>query len=302
MSATRYGFIDTKGELVIPSPHGTPFSFNEGMARMPVGGGWAFIDVKGETKLTVKRAFMGFSDGMALTDEGFIDPSGKLVLPVVFKANFTKYVIAGATYVNVGRFDSGLAPVMRSGAKASDGYINPQGEVVLDGFGGGLARAFSKGRALVGLKKPPKGETSRLIDPTGTCLATYSFESMGSTFMDGLVVVVQGTKLGFVNEAGEWGLAPEIPSWDGALSECWFSEGLARMKVKGRYGFIDKKGAQVIEPRFEAVNGGFSEGLAAVKVGGLFGYIHPDGSWALTPRFASAQPFTHGRAVVLNAG
>ncbi|WP_223747946.1 MULTISPECIES: WG repeat-containing protein [unclassified Myxococcus] len=69
-----------------------------------------------------------------------------------------------------------------------------------------------------------------------------------------------------------------------------------------RYGFIDTKGELVIEPRFEAVNGGFSEGLAAAKEGGLFGYIHPDGSWALTPRFASAQPFTHGRAVVLNAG
>ncbi|MCP3065134.1 WG repeat-containing protein [Myxococcus sp. K38C18041901] len=301
MSATRYGFIDMKGELVIPSPHGSPFNFNEGMARMPMGGSWAFIDVKGETKLTVKRAFSGFNDGMALTDEGFIDPSGKVVLPVAFKANYTKYVIAGASYANVGRFDSGLAPVMRSGAKASDGYINHQGEVVLDGFGGGLARTFFKGKALVSLKKPPKGETSRLIDPKGTCLATYSFESMGTTFMDGLVVVVQGEKLGFVNEAGEWVLEPVFPAWDRGLSECWFNEGLARVQVKGRYGFIDKKGAHVIEPRFEAVNGGFSEGLAAVKEGGLFGYIHPDGSWALTPRFASAQPFTHERAVVLPA-
>ena len=44
---TRYGFIDTTGELVIPSPHGTPFAFNEGLARMPAGDGWAFVDMTG---------------------------------------------------------------------------------------------------------------------------------------------------------------------------------------------------------------------------------------------------------------
>ncbi|MET0401305.1 MAG: WG repeat-containing protein [Cystobacter sp.] len=302
MSATRYGFIDTTGEVVIPSPHGTPFAFNEGLARMPVGEGWAFIDVRGEQRLKVKRAFSGFSDGLALTDTGFIDTRGALVLPVTFKANFTRYVIGGVSYVNVGRFGSGLAPVMRSGAKASDGYINPQGEVVLEGFGGGLARPFLKGRALVALKKRPKGEHWRLIGPDGACLATYPFETMSTWFSEGLALVEQGRTFGFVDEAGAWVLEPTLSSWEGALSECWFSEGLARVKVKGRHGFIDKTGAQVIEPRFEAVSGAFSEGLAAVKEGGLFGYIRPDGSWAVTPRFASAQPFSHGRAVVLSAG
>ncbi|WNG17044.1 WG repeat-containing protein [Cystobacter fuscus] len=302
MSATRYGFIDTTGELVIPSPHGTPFAFNEGLARMPAGDGWAFVDVKGQQALKVRRAFSGFSDGLALTDTGFIDTRGTLVLPVTFKANFTRYVIAGASYSNVGRFGSGLAPVMRSGAKATDGYINPQGEVVLDGFGGGLARSFLKGKALVALKKPPKGEYWRLIDPKGACLATYPFETMSTSFSEGLALVQKGKTFGFVDEAGTWVLEPTISCWEGELSECWFNEGLARVKVKGRYGFIDKKGAQVIEPRFEAVNGAFSEGLAAVKEGGLFGYVRPDGSWAVTPRFAVAQPFSHGRAVVLLAG
>lgn len=70
--------------------------------------------------------------------------------------------------------------------------------------------------------------------------------------------------------------------------------------MKTRYGFIDRKGAVVIEPRFQAVSGAFSEGLAAVKQDGRFGYLRPDGSWAVTPRFTTAQPFSHGLAVVLN--
>lgn len=48
------------------------------------------------------------------------------------------------------------------------------------------------------------------------------------------------------------------------------------------------------------MQGAFSEGLVPVKQDGLFGYLRPDGSWAVTPRFASAQPFSHGLAVVLN--
>lgn len=296
---TRYGFIDTKGELVIPSPHGTPFSFNEGQARMPVEGGWAFIDVKGQRTLEVKRAFTGFSDGLALTDAGFINVKGKLVLPVEFKANFTKYVVAGTTYVNVERFGSGLAPVMRAGAKGSDAYINRKGEVVLDGFGGGLARPFFDGKAHVVLKERPKAEQSRLIDPKGQCLASFDFTTMGR-FSDGLALVVKGKKFGFVDESGAWVLEPGFSNWDASLTECAFREGLAPVKQKGGYGFIDRKGALVIEPRFQAVNGTFSEGLAAVKQDGRFGYLRPDGSWAVTPRFASAQPFSHGLAVVLN--
>ncbi|MCP3138609.1 WG repeat-containing protein [Pyxidicoccus xibeiensis] len=70
------------------------------------------------------------------------------------------------------------------------------------------------------------------------------------------------------------------------------------MKVKGRYGFIDRKGTQVIAPRFKAVVGGFWQGVAPVKEDALFGYIHPDGNWAIPPRFTSAQPFAHGLAAV----
>ncbi|AKJ06188.1 WG repeat protein [Archangium gephyra] len=301
MSATRYGFINPKGEWVIPSPHGTPFSFNEGLARMPAGKGWAFIDVKGQLKLQVKHAFTGFNDGLALTSEGFIDGQGKLVLPVAFKANFTKYIVAGTAYENVGRFGSGLAPVMRAGAKATDAYINRKGEVVLDGFAGGLARPFAGGKAHVVLKEGPKGERSRLIDPKGRCLASFDFKVMGH-FSDGLALVVKSRKFGFVDETGAWVLEPTFSPWgDTYLSECAFREGLAPVKVKGRYGFIDRTGALVIEPRFQAVTGTFSEGLAAVKQDGLYGYVRPDGSWAVPPRFASAQPFSHGLAVVLNA-
>ncbi|WNG59985.1 WG repeat-containing protein [Archangium gephyra] len=164
-----------------------------------------------------------------------------------------------------------------------------------------LGRHFVDGKAHVVLNEGPKGERSRLIDPKGQCLASFGFKMMGH-FSDGLVLAVKSGKFGFVDESGAWVLEPTFLPWgDTYLSECVFREGLAPVKVKGRYGFIDRKGALVIEPRFQAVSGTFSEGLAAVKQDDLYGYVRPDGSWAVPPRFASAQPFSHGLAVVLSA-
>lgn len=294
---TTRGYIDLRGELVIPVASGSFFSFNEGLARMSTPKGWAFIDTKGRVTLEVENAFQGFNDGLALCGDGFIDTRGELVLPVEFKANFTKYVVAGATYVLLSPFSSGLSWVMRPGAKGVDAYINRKGDVVLDGFGGGLARSFVDGKAHVTLKKPPKGERTRLIDTEGTCLTSFAFETMGR-FADGLALTMKGPNFGFVDEHGNQVIEPTFTAWDQALSECFFGEGLAPVKVNDRYGFIDKTGTLVIKPRFDGVRGTFSHGVAAVKEGAKYGYVNTDGSWAIEPTFTNAQPFSQGLAVV----
>src|SRR5580765_2442265 len=46
-----------------------------------------------------------------------------------------------------------------------------------------------------------------------------------------------------------------------------FSEGLAAVRVAGRFGYIDKQGVTVIPPQFDFA-GAFSDGLAHVGIGG----------------------------------
>jgi hypothetical protein len=53
-----------------------------------------------------------------------------------------------------------------------------------------------------------------------------------------------------------------------------------------RYGYIDNFGTEVIPPSFEDARA-FSEGLAAVKIGGKWGYLAPDGGQNLGPPHAS---------------
>jgi len=290
-----YGYIDTNGKVVIPSFHGTPYSFSERLARIPASEGWNFIDPQGKVKLHVDKAFVGFSNGLAQTDRGFIDKKGKVVLPVQYKANFTRYIIAGANYGGINAFHDGLVRVGRYGPKVGDAFLDKAGKIVLDGFAGGLAGDFQAGKALVQIKNPPQGETCRRIDRRGRCLAVYSWSSMGP-FSEGMAPVRENGKIGFIDDAGKMVFQPAWESWDGDLS-CRFSEGLAPIKVGNQWGFIDRKGGWKITPRFELV-GGFSEGLAVVRVGTGFGYLNTEGRIVIEPRFNYAVPFSHGLAVV----
>lgn len=53
-----------------------------------------------------------------------------------------------------------------------------------------------------------------------------------------------------------------------------FSEGFApvQFQEKGKWGFIDKTGKIVIEPKFDEVTG-FRQGTAMVTINNKFGYI-----------------------------
>ena len=56
-----------------------------------------------------------------------------------------------------------------------------------------------------------------------------------------------------------------------------FSEGLALVKLNGKYGYIDKQGNEVIPLKYDYANN-FLEGLALVRLNGKYGYIDKQGN------------------------
>jgi hypothetical protein len=74
-----------------------------------------------------------------------------------------------------------------------------------------------------------------------------------------------------------------------------FSEGLAAVETKGKWGYIDVNGKFIVKPQFEG-RGEFTEGLAAVKLNGKWGFINTKGKFVINPQFEHVGPFSNGLA------
>jgi hypothetical protein len=71
----------------------------------------------------------------------------------------------------------------------------------------------------------------------------------------------------------------------------WFSEGLAAVRIQGRFGYIDTRGKLVIAPQYKAA-GEFRGGYAEVKINGSSGIIDRQGRVVIPAQFERILPFT----------
>ncbi len=105
-------------------------------------------------------------------------------------------------------------------------------------------------------------------------------------------------KFGFLNEDGQVAVPAE---YDEAVR---FSDGLAAVRVRDKWGYIDLSGKMVIEPQFIAVDS-FFEGFAfIVKTKSLFiseqrgGFIDKSGRWITSDNLWRGARFHNGIAIV----
>jgi hypothetical protein len=75
------------------------------------------------------------------------------------------------------------------------------------------------------------------------------------------------------------------------------TEGLARIRKQGKYGYMNHKGEMVIPVKFDKAED-FHEGLAQVEINGKWGYIDHAGNIVIQPQFDFALKFSCGMAAV----
>jgi hypothetical protein len=73
-----------------------------------------------------------------------------------------------------------------------------------------------------------------------------------------------------------------------------FSEGRAFVHEGRRSYFIDRTGNQAFPGEFDETRGGFKDGMAAVKVNGKWGLIDRSGNWMIKPRYQSVGRTSEG--------
>jgi hypothetical protein len=177
----KYGFINPKGETVIPPRFearidpGWPYAggnvhlsrFSEGLAGVRDGGLYGYINKQGNLVIPPKFALAGdFSEGLASAVEndkvGFIDKQGRWVISPRF---------AEPQHSIYKPFGDGLAPVaVLTGQELRWGYIDKTGRMVIPSI---FANAFpfKDGVAMVYVFNPfGRGLVIRYIDTTGRFL------------------------------------------------------------------------------------------------------------------------------------
>lgn len=116
---------------------------------------------------------------------------------------------------------------------------------------------------------------------------------------EGLSRVVIDGKTGFIKGNGGWRIDPNFVYADR------FSEGLAVVgqgNLKNmKYGFLDKRGRLRVPIRLEGALR-FKDGLAAVQVGERCGFINKSGRVAIAPQFHRVRSFHDGLAMVQHLG
>lgn len=141
----EYGFINTKGEEIIPIQYSDVRDFSEGLAAVRKDFTYGFINTKGELVIPYQfKAAYEFSEGMCKVldynsdDEpiyGFIDSKGKLAVPY--------------KYATAHNFVEGLA-IVSDIKTGKSGFINKKGEEVVP-LKYDSAFNFSNGKAFVWL-------------------------------------------------------------------------------------------------------------------------------------------------------
>ena len=110
-------------------------------------------------------------------------------------------------------------------------------------------------------------------------------------FEEGLAGVKLNGKWSFIDKTGK----EVIPfKYDFA---CAFSGGLAKVRLNGKWGFIDETGREICPCKYAAADI-FSEGLAQVELNGKVGYIDTTGEEVIPCKYDYAYEFKEGFARV----
>ncbi|MBK8678928.1 MAG: WG repeat-containing protein [Sphingobacteriales bacterium] len=187
----KWGFINTKGEVVLPANFDKIDAFAEGLAPASQSGKYGYLNAQFQMAIASQFDFAyPFNEGLAVVGNknswGFIDKTGKIVIPL--------------KYDQVRRFNEG-----RSWAKRAEKWyiINKQGREI-KGFNFKQVQDFENGLAYV-VTRDPHTNLRRigLVDTEGEeVLAPYYDEVFPKNFVNGFGIAHLENRMGIISKSG----------------------------------------------------------------------------------------------------
>lgn len=299
----RWGFIDTKGNVVVEPAFEDVRPFVNGAAAVQSEGRWGVVGANGDFFVAPAFSDAGvISDGMLAVRQprgdlwSFLSTkqlaaavkAGGKAPPLSYFLNPVGDFHDGFAVVTVKQKPSGerisqVALITKSLAPWSLGSVEP-----LTDFSEGLAgvRLYDEG-----VRRPG----TVLIDTAGATVGQLADVTNMKNYAEGLAPATNSGAWGYIDRRGRWAVPPKF-----TVAEP-FSEGRAAVMNGQFWGFIDTKGTEVVPVRYRHVEP-FSGGLAAVCEGvgaeQTCGYVDASGKTVIAPRYWPAYAFVRGVALV----
>lgn len=238
----KWGYINNSGEWAIEPQYDKAKYFNDGIALVNKDDQWMYINTKGEgLDMPTMEKYYDFNEGVALYRQndliGLLGTDGTVVLE--------------PTYEGIKRIRKGHAKAKKGSLW---GMINTKGEVVVPFDFNEIGNTFSPNGVYVA-----KGETFGIY-ANGSFNAIEGADKVWNFPANSdLTYARKEKKIGFVNNKGEWVIAPQF---DKAKA---FSNGLAPVLLNKKWGYINEKGEVVIDYQFKDAEVFSADGLAPVK-------------------------------------
>jgi len=236
----KYGFIDENENFKIDLLYDDAWNFNNGRAQVEVDG-----------KI------------------GFIDTSGRLVVPTKFDA----FTFEESHQAYIGVIDG------KKGLYTNDGseIVSPIYDEIDSKDKNGFTKIKSNG--LVGLLT---GNYSVLVSPKYDLISDFYQDS--NEFM----LIKKNNLFGLLNRAGTEVFAPQFSGINSFNSK--YNLALVA-DANGNHGYIDKFGQIAIPLMYKTASNFYDNGLAVVKEDGLLGCIETNGKTVVKPRYKSIEIF-----------
>ena len=259
----KVGYIDTKGNYIIPAKYKDGTHFYEDLAFVVADGeNITCIDKKGNTKFVLKKVDYAepFSEGLAIVGVkghgcGFINKKGEFVINPQFES--------------AKPFREGLAAVRQNDKW---GFIDNTGKMIINPQFEHVS-SFYDSKALF-----YDGKQWGFINKKGEYDINPQFAS-AAIFSEGLSAIQQGNQAGYINEKGQIVVNPQF---DYAGD---FNSGLSVIKQNSKYGYINKKGQIVINPQFYFASQFFGDVAFVMDANARWGIIDKKGKYLVNPQF-----------------
>lgn len=285
-----WGFCNQQRQIVIPCIYNSASPFSEGLARVSnKTGKFGFINTKGEVVIGFKYDWAhSVYDGWIYAETqskkwgnvgGFINKTGKTMVP--FRLN-TPPVPLPETERHT--FSEGLMAIpwkVTPFGNPKYGYVNKKGEFVIKPVLG-YATPFKEGLAATTLKEYG---SHGYINKKGVVVFKDNYYT-ASAFSEGRARVRKNEMMGFINTKGKVVIPIKYYTFQD------FSEGLVSISNGKKYGFMDKQGKAVIPFIYDKAFS-FSNGLALVVKNNKVGFINRQGKTVIPFQYDFNSDFYH---------